>query len=321
MAAIELNGVTKRFEDDEGVFETLQLSSTPDVTAVNDLSFSVSEGEVFGFLGPNGAGKSTTINMLLDFVRPTSGTIRVLGHDAQAESVAVRRRTGVLPEGYDVYDRLTGREHLEFAIESKEADDDPDELLSRVGLDPEAANRRAGGYSKGMTQRLALAMALAGSPDLLILDEPSSGLDPAGAREMREIVRTEAERGATVFFSSHVLGQVEAVCDRVGIMRNGELIAEDSIRGLRSRIETDSVLRLDVDGNADLAAVRALDGVSSVESDGERLVVSCTDDAKTRVIEAIESNGATVADFETDTASLEDIFITYTEDKSSEVTA
>lgn len=126
MAAIELNGVTKRFEDDEGLFDTLLPSSEPDtVTAVDDLSFSVAEGEVFGFLGPNGAGKSTTINMLLDFVRPTSGSVHVLGHDAQAESVAVRRRTGVLPEGYEVYDRLTGREHVEFAIESKEADDDP----------------------------------------------------------------------------------------------------------------------------------------------------------------------------------------------------
>lgn len=314
MAAIELNGVTKRFEDDEGLFDTLLPSSEPDtVTAVDDLSFSVAEGEVFGFLGPNGAGKSTTINMLLDFVRPTSGSVHVLGHDAQAESVAVRRRTGVLPEGYEVYDRLTGREHVEFAIESKEADDDPDELLSRVGLTPDEADRRAGGYSKGMSQRLALAMALAGSPDLLVLDEPSSGLDPAGAREMRDIVRTEADRGATVFFSSHVLAQVEAVCDRVGIMRDGELIAEDTIEGLRDRVDAEAVLRIDVDGDADLDAVRALDGVSSVESDGDRLVVGCTDNAKTRVIEAVEADGATVADFETDSASLEDIFLAYTE--------
>ncbi|KAB1192902.1 ATP-binding cassette domain-containing protein [Haloferax sp. MBLA0076] len=322
MAAIELNGVTKRFEDDRGVLGTLGLSSDTDsVTAVEDLSFSVEDGEVFGFLGPNGAGKSTTINMLLDFVRPTSGSVRVLGHDAQAESVAVRRRTGVLPEGYDVYDRLTGREHVEFAIESKEADDDPDELLSRVGLDPDDAERRAGGYSKGMAQRLALAMALAGSPDLLILDEPSSGLDPAGAREMREIVRAEADRGATVFFSSHVLGQVEAVCDRVGIMREGELIAEDSIESLRDRLEAEAILRLDVEGDADLSAVRAVDGVSSVESTDGRLVVACSDDAKTRVIEAVESNGSTVADFETDSASLEDIFLAYTEDEKQEVTA
>ncbi|ELZ94315.1 ABC transporter ATP-binding protein [Haloferax sulfurifontis] len=318
MAAIELNGVTKRFEDDEGLFDSLLPSSEPDtVTAVDDLSFSVAEGEVFGFLGPNGAGKSTTINMLLDFARPTSGSVRVLGHDAQAESVAVRRRTGVLPEGYEVYDRLTGREHVEFAIESKEADDDPDELLSRVGLDADEAARRAGGYSKGMSQRLALAMALAGSPDLLVLDEPSSGLDPAGAREMRDIVRAEADRGATVFFSSHVLGQVEAVCDRVGIMREGRLIAEDTIEGLRDRVDAEAILRIDVDGDADLDAVRALDGVSSVETDGDRLVVGCTDDAKTRVIEAVEAGGATVADFETDSASLEDIFLAYTEGDDS----
>ncbi|WP_411964896.1 ATP-binding cassette domain-containing protein [Haloferax sp. YSMS24] len=322
MAAIELNGVTKRFEDDGGVLDALVPSSEPAVvTAVNDLSFTVESGEVFGFLGPNGAGKSTTINMLLDFVRPTSGSIRVLGYDAQAESVDVRRRTGVLPEGYDVYDRLTGREHVEFAIESKEADDDPDELLSRVGLDAEAAGRRAGGYSKGMAQRLALAMALAGSPDLLILDEPSSGLDPAGAREMRDIVREEADRGATVFFSSHVLGQVEAVCDRVGILRKGELIAEDSIDGLRDRVEAEAILRIDVEGDADVDAVRALDGVSSVDADGDRLVVGCTDDAKTRVINAIESSGATVSDFETDSASLEDIFLAYTEDEKQEVVA
>ncbi|WP_396611166.1 ATP-binding cassette domain-containing protein [Haloferax sp. S1W] len=322
MAAIELDGVTKRFGDDRGVLGSLRSSSDASiVTAVNNLSFTVEEGEVFGFLGPNGAGKSTTINMLLDFVRPTSGSVRVLGHDAQAESVAVRRRTGVLPEGYDVYDRLTGREHVEFAIESKESNDDPDELLSRVGLSPEDADRRAGGYSKGMSQRLALAMALAGSPDLLILDEPSSGLDPAGAREMRDIVRAEADRGATVFFSSHVLGQVEAVCDRVGILREGELIAEDSIDSLRDKLDSEAILRLDVDGDADLDAVRAVSGVSSVDYDGDKLVVACASDAKTSVIDAVESNGATVADFETDSASLEDIFLAYTEEDREEVPA
>jgi len=300
MAAIELDGVTKRFGD---------------VTAVQDLTFSVGEGEVFGFLGPNGAGKSTTINMILDFVRPTAGSVRALGHDAQDGSVAVRRRTGVLPEGFDVYDRLTGREHVEFAIRSKGVDADPDAVLDRVGI-ADAADRTAGGYSKGMAQRLALAMALVGDPDLLILDEPSSGLDPAGAKEMREIVRTEAERGATVFFSSHVLGQVEAVCDRVGIMREGSLVAEDSIQGLREAVGTDSTLRITVGGDAipDLDAVEAVDGVSSATTDGERVVVSCRDDAKTTVIAALEEQGVTVEDFETSEASLEDLFLAYTGD-------
>ena len=300
MAAIELEGVTKRYGD---------------VTAVRDLDLTVEEGEVFGFLGPNGAGKSTTINMLLDFVRPTSGTVRVLSRDAQAESVAVRRNTGVLPEGYDVYDRLTGRQHVEFAMRSKELDGDPDAMLERVGI-ADAAERRAGDYSKGMRQRLVLGMGLVGDPDLLILDEPSSGLDPAGAKEMREIVRSEAERGATVFFSSHVLGQVEAVCDRVGIMREGELVAEDSIAGLREAVggEARLVVTVDAAREDDLSGVRALDGVSSAATDGGTVTVSCDSDAKTEVIGALEDAGVTVKDFSTEEASLEDLFLTYAGD-------
>ncbi|WP_256288582.1 ABC transporter ATP-binding protein [Halobellus inordinatus] len=301
MAAIELDGLTKRFED---------------VTAVSDLSLTVEEGEVFGFLGPNGAGKSTTINVLLDFVRPTTGAVTVLGHDARAESVAVRERTGVLPEGFDVYDRLTGRAHVEFAIDSKEVDDDPDAVLERVGL-ADAADRQAGGYSKGMRQRLALAMALVGDPDLLVLDEPSSGLDPAGAKEMREIVLEEADRGTTVFFSSHILEQVEAVCDRVGILRDGELVAVDSIDGLREATDADATLSVSVGdpvGDEVLAAVGNLDGVQSVDRDGDgSLRVACDSDAKTRVVTELEDRGVAVTDFTTEEASLEDLFLAYTE--------
>ena len=302
MTAIELRGVTKEFGD---------------VTAVRDLDLTVEDGEVYGFLGPNGAGKSTTIDMLLDLVRPTAGTVNVLGRDATGDGVAIRRRTGVLPDGFSVYDRLSGRKHVEFAIRSKEADDDPDALLERVGL-LDDADRKAGDYSKGMRQRLALAMALVDDPDLLILDEPSSGLDPAGAKEMREIVRAESERGATVFFSSHVLEQVDAVCDRVGILRAGELVAEDSVEGLREAVGGEETLEIAVGDDAEAvdegtAAVRALDGVSRVDRDGDALVVSCADDAKTRVIAALEDAGVAVADFHTREASLEDLFLAYTE--------
>jgi len=299
MTAIELRGVTKEFGD---------------VTAVRDLDLTVEDGEVYGFLGPNGAGKSTTIDMLLDLVRPTAGTVRVLGADVATDGVAIRRRTGVLPDGFSVYDRLSGRKHVEFAVESKDAADDPDALLARVGL-ADAADRDAGEYSKGMRQRLALAMALVDDPDLLILDEPSSGLDPAGAKEMREIVRAEAERGATVFFSSHILEQVDAVCDRVGILRDGELVAEDSVEGLREAVggeETLEVAAAGADGDA-VAAVRALAGVSGVTRDGDELVVNCDSDAKTEVIAALEDAGVAVADFHTREASLEDLFLAYTE--------
>jgi ABC-2 type transport system ATP-binding protein len=303
MSAIELSGVSKQFGD---------------VTALRDLDLTVEEGEIYGFLGPNGAGKSTTIDILLDFVRPTSGRASVLGMDAQERSLEIRQRTGVLPDGFHVYDRLTARQHLEFAIESKDATDDPDALLERVGIQ-EAADRKAGGFSKGMAQRLALAISLVGNPDLLILDEPSTGLDPNGAREMREIILEEVDRGATVFFSSHILEQVEAVCDRVGILDDGELVAQDTIGGLREAAGTGSGLSVTVSEctPAVMDAVRDVPGVTEVTPNGDTLVVSADGGSKTDILDAVESAGAEVEDFSTREASLDDIFAAYTEEEMS----
>ena len=301
MSAIELSNVTKRYGD---------------VTALDDVTLSVAEGEIFGFLGPNGAGKSTTIDILLDFVRPTAGSASVLGHDVQANSLAVRQRVGVLPDGYHLYDRLTARQHLEFAADSKEADDDIDAVLERVGL-ADAADRTAGGFSKGMKQRLVLAMALVGEPDILILDEPTTGLDPNGARRMREIIREERDRGATVFFSSHILEQVEAVCDRVGILRDGRIVAVDTIDALRGALGSEAQLTLTVEPMDDeiVAAIAAVEGVSSVRDDGdERLSVACEEAAKTAVLAAVEATGARLLDFDTEDVSLEELFAAYTED-------
>jgi ABC-2 type transport system ATP-binding protein len=302
MVAIEMRDVAKRFGG---------------VTALDGVELTVEQGEVFGFLGPNGAGKSTTINVLLDFVRADAGQIEVLGHDVATESVAVRERTGVLPEGFDVYDRLTAREHVRFAVESKGVDSDPEAMLERVGLS-DAVDRRAGGFSKGMAQRLALAMALVGEPDLLVLDEPSTGLDPNGAREMRDIVREEQQRGATVFFSSHVLGQVESVCDRVGILRDGEVVAVDSIQGLRAKSGSDTTLEIQLETpdtleESVLTAVRAVEGVSEVRAESTGLTVACEGDVKMAVLDVLESANANVADFSTREASLEDLFAAYTE--------
>jgi len=300
MAAIETLELRKRFGDD--------------ILALDGVDLRVDEGEIFGFLGPNGAGKSTTINVLLDFVRPTSGSATVLGMDAQEESQEIRRRTGVLPEGYQVYGRLTGRQHVQFVIDSKEVDDDPDALLERVGI-PEAADRKAGGYSKGMKQRLTLAMALVGEPELLILDEPSTGLDPAGAREIREIVREEAERGATIFFSSHIMEQVEAVCDRVGILRAGELVAVDSIDGLRDAAGDGATMRVELAEVTDdaIAIVESVSGVTEVRRRDGGLTVSVGNGSKTRVLSALEDAGHEVTDFRTEETSLEEIFMSYTE--------
>ena len=301
MAAIDIDGLTKRFGD---------------VVAVDDLELRVEEGEIFGFLGPNGAGKSTTIDILLDFIRPTAGTVTVLGHDAQREGEAVRQQTGVLPDAYHVYDRLSGRQHLEFVVEMKDADEDVNALLERVRI-ADAADRKAGGYSKGMRQRLVLAMALVGDPDLLVLDEPSTGLDPNGAREMREIITEENERGTTVFFSSHVMEQVEAVCDRVAIINRGQLVTVDTIDGLRDATETGEVLYVSVselDGST-VERVAELDGVGSASIDDGRLRVVVDDASKFAVLQAIDADVTSVHDFSVVESSLEDLFVRYTEDK------
>ena len=225
MSAIQLTDLTKRYGDH---------------LAVDGLDLTVGRGEVFGFLGPNGAGKSTTINILLDFIRPSEGTATVLGYDAQREPRAVHERLGVLPEGYSLYDRLSGREHLRLAGRLNGVSVDVETVLDRVGLTPEDAERPAGTYSTGMGQRLAVGMATVGDPDLLVLDEPTSGLDPHGVSLLKRLVRAEADRGTTVFFSSHVLDHVEAVCDRVGILADGRLIAVDTVDGLREAASTET---------------------------------------------------------------------------------
>lgn len=301
MTAITTTGLTKQFGED--------------VLAVDSLDLEVEEGEVFGFLGPNGAGKSTTINMLLDLTRPTGGSATVLGYDTQAESQEIRRRVGVLPEGYDLYDRLSGRKHIEFALRTKDADDDPDAILARVGLDEEDRARDVGGYSKGMKQRLALGMALTGDPDLLILDEPSSGLDPTGINEMKALVQEEADRGTAVFFSSHILSEVKAVCDRVGVLNEGRLEAVGSIDELQSAVGGEAKLDLSLDRvpQEAIETLPDIDGVSDATATDERLTVYCREPtAKATAINHVEAAGVTVQDIQVEDHSLEDIFATLT---------
>jgi ABC-2 type transport system ATP-binding protein len=245
--AIRTEGLTKRY------------GST---AAVEDLDLSVESDEIYGFLGPNGAGKSTTIGILMDYIRPSSGRVRVLDRDPQTDVVDVHDRLGILPDRYSLYDDLTARQHLTFGIDTKRTDDSPETLLSRVGLD-DAIDQSVATFSQGMEQRLALAMALVGEPELLVLDEPFTGLDPHGVRTVREIVHTENDRGAAVFFSSHVLGQVELVCDRIGILHEGRLVAEGSIDDLRTETGVGP------DGTVEDVFVSVTNGSARVEGTAE----------------------------------------------------
>ncbi|WP_336325218.1 ABC transporter ATP-binding protein [Halovenus sp. HT40] len=297
MSVIETNDLTKTFGE---------------LTAVDGLDLAIEEGEIYGFLGPNGAGKSTTINMLLDLIRPSSGSASVLGHDPTTEAKQIRKRIGILPEGAELYDRLTGREHLSWIAKTKGVDGDIDATLEQVGLSGEDGERPVEGYSKGMQQRLAFGMALIGDPDLLVLDEPSSGLDPTGMQEMRDIIREEAEQGRTVFFSSHILGEVEAVCDRVGIMNEGELVAEGTLDELRGDLDLGASIAVEVADTPGADALTRLDGVESVTiEDGVVEASLAGPAAKIRVVNALDER-TVVRDIISEDTSLEQLFNTYT---------
>jgi len=282
--------------------------------ALDGVDIAVSEGEIFGLLGPNGAGKSTMLNVFLGLVSPTSGSVTVLGIDVTEDSGEIRRRTGLLPDDFGLYDSLTGREHVELAIRSLDAGDDPHAILERVGL-ADAAETRAGEYSKGMRQRLALGMTLVDDPELLILDEPSSGLDPNGIEMMREIVREEADRGATVVFSSHNLAQVEMVCTRVGILRNGTFVVVDTIDSLREDVDrppTVTVSTADVpDGLPE--TIESISGVVGVDV-AETSIEVRMEDASVRqnVLSTVQQSDVQIEEFKVPDLDLEDIFSTYT---------
>lgn len=300
--AVVTDGFTKRFGT---------------VTAVDGLDLTVPDGSVYGLLGPNGAGKSTTIDALVGLVWPTEGTIRVLGMEVRASAVDARRQTGILPDGFTPYERLTGREHLELAGRANGVYVHTDDVLTRVGL-ADAADRTAGGYSQGMRQRLGLAMALVGEPDLLVLDEPGAGLDPHGIELLRRIVREERARGATVLLSTHQLAQVEAVCDVVGILDDGRLVAEDDVETLRRTVGTEATLRIRPTGPLEPAGdlLGDVDGVAEVTITDDALVVRCDDEQKTAsVIATLERSGVALESYEKALPGLEQVFEAYTDEQ------
>ena len=247
--AISIENLTKEFTN-PSVFRRGKI------TAVKNLTLSVGTGQVYGLLGPNGSGKSTTMKIVLGLVTPTSGRTSIFGRDSR--DVESREAVGFLPENPYFYKFLTGSETLDFygrlcGLGGKLLRDRSRELLALVGLEA-AAGRRVGGYSKGMLQRIGLAQALVQEPRLLVLDEPTAGVDPAGSHEIRDLILRLKQRGITVMLCSHLLSQVQEICDRIGIMNDGELIREGALDDLIS-IENQTELVLE---NASPALVAEL---------------------------------------------------------------
>jgi beta-exotoxin I transport system ATP-binding protein len=256
--AIETFGLTKRYGS---------------VTAVRDLDLRVGQGQVFGFLGPNGAGKSTTIRMLLALQRPTNGRATLLGLDAQADSVQVHRRIGYLPGDLKLFPRLTGQQHIAWFLRARGVSDDSlaKRLIDRFQV---VTDRPVRELSKGNRQKIGLVLTFMHRPELLVLDEPTSGLDPLMRHEFESVLRETADEGRTVFLSSHELDEVQRGADRIAIIKDGRLVAEDTVEGLRRAApqKMEVLFRHPVDP----ADLEPLAGVTVTASAGRRLTLNVT---------------------------------------------
>ncbi len=308
---IQTEGLVKKFDN---------------LTAVDDLNIHVEKGEIYGFLGPNGAGKTTTIMMLLGMERPTSGKVKLFGKDLAESYFEIKQRIGVLSEFQFLYEDMTAKEYLQFFSELYEVENPTrkiDEVLGRVALS-DRQNEVLGGYSKGMKQKLGMARALIHDPDVLILDEPQSSLDPYGIREIRDIIMEENAKGKTLFISSHILSEIERTCHRVGIINNGKLLAEDDMIHLKQRVtdEIEIVVELEECTPSIVAGLEELDFISSVTNEGSRLVIKADtgEDHRSQISRVISHNGGVVLSMVAKELSLEEAFVIITEQNLSLLT-
>lgn len=304
MAVIELKGLTKVYDEQ---------------VAVNRIDLSVEEGEIFGLLGPNGAGKTTTILMILGLIEPTEGTVRVCQIDSIRNPIEVKKRVGYLPDDLGFYDDRTGMENLLLTaslngIPLHEARERAEELLEKVGL-AYAKDRKTGTYSRGMRQRLGLADVLMKKPEVVILDEPTLGLDPEGMQELLALIHNlSKEEGMTVLLSSHQLHQVQQICDRVGLFVKGELIAVGPIDELAQKIFKDEpvLVYLKAAGSPDLKErLQAIDGVEEVAAEQDPWELRCTRDVTAEVAKTVVEQGARLIHLSVKEYGLDEIYRRY----------
>ena len=286
------------------------------ILAVDQLSLEVPRGRIFGLLGPNGSGKTTTIGMLLGLVRPTSGSFSLLG--SQTSHADALHRVGAIVEQPYFYPYLSGRRNLAYfqGISGRGSPKELDDLLEQVGLADRAGDKFQT-YSLGMKQRLGLAYTLLGNPELLILDEPTNGMDPAGMAEVRELIRNLGSADRTVLLSSHLLNEVEQICDSVAILSKGKVIAQGAVGDLLHQQEQ---IRLRTSNDAEAVEIlSALDWVDDVRIEGEALIVTAPHDRTSELTAALGKSGVYVAEITPLQQSLEQYFLEVTGDVAGEL--
>jgi len=305
------------------VIETTDLTKKyGDFTAVDSLTLKVREGEVFGLLGPNGAGKTTTILMLLGLTEPTSGEVRVLGFDPTRQPLSVKSRAGYIPDQVGFYDDMTARENLAYiarlnGIPRREADSRIEEALQRVGLE-QVADHRVSTFSRGMKQRLGVADVLIKKPRLIIMDEPTQGLDPELARGFLKLIRELADSGITILLSSHLLPQVQEVCDRVGLFHRGRMVLEGTVPELgRQVLGAGYHIHLQANGSAGpyLDALRGLPDIIEVAFEApDRYTLVAARDLRADAARVVVEAGGDLTALSIESLSLDDIYNAYFEE-------
>jgi ABC-2 type transport system ATP-binding protein len=305
MPVIEINNLTKDYE--VGFWRKRK------VRALDGVSLTVEPHQIFGFLGANGAGKTTTLKLLMRLIFPTGGSARILDHDIS--DISMHERIGYLPENPYFYDYLTAREFLNycgelFGLDKSTRASRTDELLRRVNLDRKSWDRQLRKFSKGMLQRVGLAQALVNDPEIVFLDEPMSGLDPVGRREVRDLIAALRGEGKTVFMCSHILSDIEVLCDNVAILKGGKVARSGSLNELRAH-ERDSIEIIATSANPDAATLeRLLTGVATVSSEphGLRIVVSDEQNVDLVLAKLRETDGKLIS-VNPVKQSLEDLFL------------
>jgi ABC-2 type transport system ATP-binding protein len=292
---------------DELVIKTSKLTKYyGKARGIIEVDLSIQKGEIFGFLGPNGAGKSTTIRTILDFIRPTSGWARVNGMDPVKEGAKVRRSVGYLPSDFGTYKAMTARAYLNTLLKMMDykGENRIEELAERMDLD---LSRKIKNFSRGNRQKVGVVSAFMHNPQLAILDEPTTGLDPLMQQEFYKIVLEEKAKGRTVFLSSHILAEVEAICDRVGIIREGKVILVEKMSIFKRR--TGKMLNVEFDREVDPTIFIKLPGVSDVKVEKGNVLVMTVSSNIDEVIKELAKH--TVLDLTYDEVSLEDLFLKY----------
>lgn len=307
--AVEIENLTKDYE--------IGFWKKKKVRALDGLTLNVEGGQIFGFLGGNGAGKTTTIKMLMSLIFPSAGTAKILGKDIR--DVKMHHRIGYCPENPYFYDYLTARELLNyfgelFGLDSAERNKRTEYLLAKVGLEEQSWDKQLRKFSKGMLQRTGLAQSLINQPEIVFLDEPMSGLDPIGRREIRELIAELREQGVTVFMSTHILSDIEALCDRVAILRQGKLAASGKLDELLTETQH---FEINVKGvSADILAneifSKVKDATVNAKANGASVQVLSENDVD-NVLMAIRKSGGNLVSVQPVKQSLEELFVKETE--------